>query len=92
MMRLATKRSRQRPISKIPTKRPSSLPTPKLEDTTLPIALYFKNLPSGYRLSPEDRASLIRFVQEMMEEDLDRRLQLVEVNYPGVLRHDKDDD
>jgi len=68
---------------------PDSISEPSLEmvdmeETEHPVQLIFKNVAAGYRLSAEDRASLIRFVKELLEDNLDESMELIEVAYAGT--------
>lgn len=79
--------------TKGPTPKPTQRPTePRLVETMHPVAIFFKNLPFGYRLAPEDRASVIRFTQDLILEDLDSDLDLLAISYPGILLQDEDED
>lgn len=77
-----------------PTKQPTPRPTPqpvelRKRETVHPVAIFMRDVPSGYRLSPEARSSLLILVHEMMQDELDENFELVEVTYPGRLRHDE---
>lgn len=65
---------------------PDSAPesgTARAETTEHPVRVSFKNIVPGYRLSPANRKSVIRFVKEVMQDNLDTSLDLVKVAYAG---------
>lgn len=76
-----------------PTPSPTPLPTFKptaLLESVHPVKIIFKNLPSSYRFSDQVRASLLRLVRRLIEDNLNDELELVEIVYAdGVLPQDQ---
>jgi len=54
----------------------------EMEETNHPVRIKFDNVP-GYRLSQEEKVSILRSVNELLEDNLDTALELVEVAYAG---------
>ena len=50
-----------------------------LEESSHPVQLVFGNIPASYRLSSAGKASIIRFVKELTEENLDSSLEVVSI-------------
>ena len=74
--------------SRRPTPGPTRMPSPNpLKTTVQNVQLIFKNASAGYALSPEKRASLIRYLNQMLSDQLDQAFELLEVKYAGVLLH-----
>ena len=73
-----TQRPTKRPVTPYPTARPTS----RWIETVHPIKLIFENVPEGYRINEIDRVSIIKYVSELLDENMDERLELVEITYP----------
>jgi len=82
--RKPTKRPTKKP-TKNPTESPTPFPTPETEEVVHPVRLVFKNIPRGKRLSVDDRKLVIQFVYDMLNGQLDERLELLDISYPGIL-------
>lgn len=70
-----------------PSPRPTPRPTPQavvLEVTTHQVLLSLTDVPSGYRLSQEDKVSLLLRVKDLLVENLDVALELVEITYAST--------
>ncbi len=50
-----------------------------LEETSHPVQMNLENVPNGYRLSREDRASIVGFVRKLLDDNLIDSFQLHEV-------------
>jgi len=67
--------------SRPPTRFPTPLPTYGVAETAHAVRLKFTRVPDGYQISPELRSIILRFTTEILENNLDEKLELVDVSY-----------
>ena len=56
-----------------------------METTVHPVQLIFKSVPAGYAFSSRVRASLLRFIGEMLEDGLGGAFELIEASYADII-------
>lgn len=54
-----------------------TLPSSEMEETEHPVLLNFEDLPAGTRLSRNDRADIVKFVEDLLFENLGNSFELV---------------
>jgi hypothetical protein len=69
------------PITPKPTKRPTPPPTPDVKQTTHTVQLTLSDVPVGFRLSADDKAFILREVQNVIEDNIDDQFELIKVAY-----------
>ncbi|KAL7467817.1 hypothetical protein ACHAXS_008054 [Conticribra weissflogii] len=64
-----------------PTRFPSLHPSFEIKETVHDARLKFTQVPDGFRISPDLRSIILRFISEILKNHLDERLELVEVSF-----------